>query len=207
MIDDSGARGLALVEAARAAATGNPDGRLAVPDLASWDIFPFEGDMRVKRIDDVQVPEPARAGAGGLDCRACDPPDSTVIWTNGTFQVRAPDVADPVLSIVLEPREHLDLANVDEVLAADLGILVVRIARAMENLPGVARVHVNRWGDGAEHLHVWFFARPTGVLQLRGSCLPDWLDILPAMSEDQRTEDLTALVAGLNHQAQADRST
>lgn len=178
----------------------NPDGRLVVPDLAAWDIFPFEGDLRVKRIEDVQVPEPARAGVGGLDCRACDPLDSTVIWTDDTFQVRAPAIADPVLSIVLESREHMDLVDVDEVLAAGLGILVVRIARAMENLPGVARVHVNRWGDGAEHLHVWFFARPTGVLQLRGSCLPDWLDILPPMSDDQRVEDLNAVVAALNQE-------
>ena len=53
--------------------------------------------------------------------------------------------------------------------------------RAGEAVPGVARVHVDRIGDGLAHLHVWFVARPAGLLQLRGSCLMDWLDVLPPM--------------------------
>jgi hypothetical protein len=40
-------------------------------------------------------------------------------------------------------------------------------------------------GDGAEHLHVWFFARPEGLLQLRGSSLSDWTDCLPPMPHDE----------------------
>ena len=48
--------------------------------------------------------------------------------------------------------------------------------------------------DGAEHLHVWFFARPAGVLQLRGSSLPDWLDVLPALPSE-RTQAIARFVA------------
>ena len=47
-------------------------------------------------------------------------------------------------------------------------------------IPQIYR-HVNRWGDGGAHLHLWFFARPEGVLQLRGSSLSDWTDCLPPM--------------------------
>lgn len=103
----------------------------------------------------------------------------------------------PLFSLFLEPLEHLDLSDLDDDHAAELGRLVVRVTRAMEALPGVGRVHVNRWGDGAEHLLVWFFARPTGVLQLRGSCLPDWLDVLPPMSQEQWDSDISALRASL----------
>jgi hypothetical protein len=57
--------------------------------------------------------------------------------------------------------------------------------RAGEAVPGVGRVHAHRIGDGVAHLHLWFIARPAGLLQLRGSCLMDWLDVLPAMPREQ----------------------
>lgn len=38
---------------------------------------------------------------------------------------------------------------------------------------------MNRWGDGGSHLHVFFLGRPAGMLQLRGSCLPLWEEMLP----------------------------
>jgi hypothetical protein len=40
-------------------------------------------------------------------------------------------------------------------------------------------------GDGSSHLHVWFFARPEGLLQLRGSSLSDWTDCLPPMPDEE----------------------
>jgi len=33
----------------------------------------------------------------------------------------------------------------------------------------IGRVHVCRWGDGSEHLHWWFMARPARIPQLIGS--------------------------------------
>lgn len=190
-------RGEALVQSARNAAASSPDARLPLPDVATWDIFPFEGDLQVKPLNDVALPEPPRSGARGIQCRACERPTTRDLWTDGRWTIHAASEPEAVLSAILEPVQHVDLADLDEDAAADLGRLVVRVARAMEALPGVGRVHVNRWGDGAEHLHIWFFARPAGVLQLRGSSLPDWIDILPAMSPEQWNADLDALTEAL----------
>ena len=42
-----------------------------------------------------------------------------------------------------------------------------------------------RWATAGAHLHWWFFARPEGVLQLRGSSLSDWSDCIPPMPQDE----------------------
>ena len=81
--------------------------------------------------------------------------------------------------LILESRSHLDLGDLPNLLAAELGVMTVRLERAIRSLDGVARVHVNRWGDGSAHLHMWFLARPYGRLQLRGTFLSLWDDILP----------------------------
>jgi hypothetical protein len=61
----------------------------------------------------------------------------------------------------------------------------------------VARVHVNRWGDGSAHLHLWFLARPYGRLQLRGTFLSLWDEILPSIPEYQWRENLALVAAWL----------
>jgi hypothetical protein len=96
--------------------------------------------------------------------------------------------------LILESRSHLDLGDLPNMLAAELGLMTVRLERAIRSLDDVARVHVNRWGDGSAHLHLWFLARPYGRLQLRGTFLSLWDDILPAIPERQWRENL-ALVA------------
>lgn len=58
---------------------------------------------------------------------------------------------------MLQPRGHYDLTDLPAERAAELGPLLQRAERAVRSLDGVARVHVNRWGDGAAHLH---FYRP-----------------------------------------------
>jgi len=180
-----------ILELARAHA--GPDGRLPAPDLAANEIFPFEGQMRVRPLEQPVLPEPARMGEGGKDCRVCDAPDEAYLWARGGWRLRTAE-PQPLPSFLLEPREHVDLGDLDERQAAELGALIVRVERAIAALPGVGRVHVNRWGDGAEHLHIWFFARPAGVLQLRGSSLPDWLDVLPPLPPD-RTQAIAHAVA------------
>jgi hypothetical protein len=99
--------------------------------------------------------------------------------------------------LILESRSHLDLGDLPNLLAAELGVMTVRLERAIRSLDGVARVHVNRWGDGSAHLHLWFLARPAGRLQLRGSFLSLWNDILPAVSEAQWRENLALVAAWL----------
>ncbi|WP_436970901.1 hypothetical protein [Micromonospora coxensis] len=99
--------------------------------------------------------------------------------------------------LILESRSHLDLGDLPNLLAAELGVMTVRLERAIRSLDGVARVHVNRWGDGSAHLHMWFLARPYGRLQLRGTFLSLWDSILPPISESQWRENLALVAAWL----------
>jgi hypothetical protein len=99
--------------------------------------------------------------------------------------------------LILESRSHLDLGDLPNLLAAELGVMTVRLERAIRSLDGVARVHVNRWGDGSAHLHLWFLARPYGRLQLRGTFLSLWDDILPTVPQAQWRENLALVAAWL----------
>jgi len=89
------------------------------------------------------------------------------------------------------------LGDLPNLLAAELGVMTVRLESAIRSLDGVARVHVNRWGDGAAHLHLWFLARPLGRLQLRGTFLSLWDDILPVIPESQWRRNLAHIGAWL----------
>ena len=66
--------------------------------------------------------------------------------------------------------------------------LLQRAERAVLSLGGIARVHVNRYGDGSSHLHFWLMARPEGMLQFRGTCLPLWGDVMPRVPTDVWTQ-------------------
>jgi hypothetical protein len=99
--------------------------------------------------------------------------------------------------LILESRSHLDLGDLPNMLAAELGVMTVRLERAIRSLDDVGRVHVNRWGDGSAHLHLWFLARPYGRLQLRGTFLSLWDEILPPIPEYQWRENLALVAAWL----------
>ena len=57
------------------------------------------------------------------------------------------------LVLMLHTRRHFDLADLPDELAGQLGRLTVRIARAVEDIPHIARCHVYRIGDGGAHMH------------------------------------------------------
>lgn len=57
--------------------------------------------------------------------------------------------------------------------------MLARVERAVRTVDGVARVHVCRWGEGSEHLHWWFLARPRGFPQMASSFAAVWDDVLP----------------------------
>lgn len=168
------------------------DGRLATPDIATWDIFPFEGELRVKRVDEPVIPEPARSGAGGVNCGSCTAGTSRAIWADDRWKLVAPEpMAFPVL--LLCPIAHHDLGDLPASYAVELGPMMQRVELALHALGGVGRVHSYRIGDGAEHLHLWFFARPEGLLQVRGSSLSDWSDTLPPMPAQEWRVELQAV--------------
>ncbi|TDC39354.1 hypothetical protein [Micromonospora sp. KC213] len=175
-----------------------PDTPPALPDFTQWPSFPFEGDLRIKPLDDPVPVEPPRKGEGYRECTACNAPDETYIWVGERWRVRAMDRPTGLpMVLILESRSHLDLGDLPNLLAAELGVMTVRLERAIRSLDGVARVHVNRWGDGSAHLHMWFLARPYGRLQLRGTFLSLWDSILPPISESQWRENLAMVAAWL----------
>ena len=175
-----------------------PDTPPPLPSLTSWPTFPFEGDIRVRNLDDPAPTEPPRHGENPAECRACSAPDEAYIWVSERWRVRSLDRPTGLpMVLILESRSHLDLGDLPNMLAAELGVMTVRMERAIRSLDGVARVHVNRWGDGSAHLHVWFLARPYGRLQLRGTFLSLWDEILPPISEARWRENLALVAAWL----------
>ncbi len=175
-----------------------PDNAAPLPDFTRWPSFPFEGDMRIKALDEPVPVEPPRHGEDGTDCVSCATPDEAYIWVSERWRVRAMDRPTGLpMVLILESRSHLDLGDLPNLLAAELGVMTVRLERAVRSLDGVARVHVNRWGDGSAHLHLWFLARPYGRLQLRGTFLSLWDDILPDIPENQWRENLALVAAWL----------
>ncbi len=167
---------------ARVLAHADADGRLPrPPEIPTVEIFPYEtGGLRTVPVAPLVLPEPARHGEDAASCGCGNGLPAKAFWADDAwFLSPLPDLGLP--GVMLNARAHVDLEDLDDALAADLGVLTVRISRALMGLGGIGRVHVYRWGDGSAHLHVWFFARPAGFLQLRGSSLADWSELLPPM--------------------------
>ena len=182
----------------RVVAQADPEGRLPVPGQSWWEIFPFEPDsLVVKPLDPLTLPEPARAGEGGVDCGRCADQDAGAVWANERWTLVAFDEPRLPLSVMVMPREHLDFADLDDAMAAELGVISVRVARAVEALDGIGRMHVYKIGDGGAHLHQFLLARPAGMLQLRGSCLTLWEEMLPVVPPDEAAAVLRVAVGAL----------
>jgi diadenosine tetraphosphate (Ap4A) HIT family hydrolase len=172
-------------------------GHLPMPDVAGWDIFPFEGDVRVTPLKDPVLPEPHRGGEGDNPCQSCGRGTEGAIWTDGTWTLIGLSEPASIPIVLLLPVDHYDHEELPEELARDMGWLQVRLSHAMHALGGVGRVHVWKVGDGGRHLHWWFFARPEGVLQLRGSSLSDWSDCIPPMPQDEWDDVMRQIAAEL----------
>jgi hypothetical protein len=188
-----------FLDRVRRAEAESTSGRLPLPDQSEWDIFPYEPEsLRVKAFEDPVIPEPPRSGEGGTACWRCDHEVDGAIWHNDRWVLAS--LGEPLglpFGAILCPREHLDLGGLDDVMAAELGQLTVRIERAVMGLGGIGRVHVNKWGDGGAHLHLFFLARPAGFLQLRGSNLPEWEEMLPRYPEHLTARAMREVAASL----------
>lgn len=180
---------------ARAAADG--EGRLPPAGMSEWDTFPFEhAALRTVPLAEPVLPEPPRHGEDPGECRSCARRDNG-IWLDDHWRLtHEPDAGAPIV-LMLHSRDHYDLAGLPEDRAAELGRLTVHLARAIEALPHIARAHVYRIGDGAAHLHVFFFARPEGLLQLRGSNFVLWDDLLPRVPPEVSVADARTVASAL----------
>ncbi len=163
----------------------------------SNETFPFEGPLRPRALVEPE-PEPPRPGEDPSDCGACHTSDRDYIWVSDRWRVRATDrpTGLPVV-LALESRSHLEFGDLPNLLAAELGVMTVRLERAVRSLPGVAQVHVHRWADDAAHLQIWFLARPLGQRQLRGRFLSLWDELMPPVPEHEWRDRLGLLAAWL----------
>lgn len=172
---------------------------LRMPPVEDWDTFPFDGDLRPRPLrPPVEFEEP-RQGEGGVDCGRCAAADDEYLWTNERWRLWAFDrpTGLPVI-VLLEPREHYgEPGDLPDELAAELGVMLARAERAVRSVGEIGRVHVCRWGDGSEHLHWWFSARPARIPQLTGSFAAIWDDVLPPLPEQVWRTNLAAVKAAL----------
>jgi diadenosine tetraphosphate (Ap4A) HIT family hydrolase len=170
---------------------------LRMPPVEAWETFPFDGELRPREL----VPptgEPLREGEGGKDCRSCAQPDDAYLWTNARWRLKAPERNGLPVVVLLESRAHYrELSDLPDDVASELGGLLARVERAVLSVGEIGRVHVCRWGDGAEHLHWWFMGRPAGMQQLIGSFAAIWDDILPPTPEDVWEANLARVAAVL----------
>jgi diadenosine tetraphosphate (Ap4A) HIT family hydrolase len=173
---------------------------LRVPPVEDWDTWPFDGELSVRRLEPPDERERPRFGEGGVDCRRCAASDDEYLWTNGHWRLFALEKPSGLpLVVLLEPREHFaEPGDLPDELASELGLMLSRIERAVRSLGELGRVHLCRWGDGGEHLHWWFMARPARLPQLSGSFAAIWDDILPPTPEEVWRADLDALKAALD---------
>jgi diadenosine tetraphosphate (Ap4A) HIT family hydrolase len=173
--------------------------RLPIGDVIHNELFPLDGDITVKPLDPPLLPEPPRAGEpGGTPCHVCGASDEGVVWSDDHWMLTVPtDPSGLPMVAMLQPRAHHDLEDLPPELASELGPIIQRVARAIGTLEGIGRVHVNRWGDGSEHFHVWFLARPKGMWQMRGAMLAVWDDILPKVPAEEWARNRDAVSAAL----------
>ncbi|MEU4195568.1 hypothetical protein AB0E69_26955 [Kribbella sp. NPDC026611] len=172
--------------------------RMSVEPLLGEPFFPFEGDVQVVRLADPVLPEPPRRGeAGGPPCLTCSDPDRSVIWRDHQWQLKALGPTGLPFVGVLEPTEHYRLDNMPPELTATLGVLIQRVTNAIRRLDSVGRTHFNRWGDSSEHFHLWFLARPLGMMQLRGAMIAAWDDLLPKVPAEEFAASRRLVAAAL----------
>ncbi len=166
------------------------------------DTFPWESvdGQVVPRALAAPAEEPVRMGESAdrpcIPCAGFEP--DHVVWEDEHWVLTHPGTPSGLpLVLVLNTREHTDLPDLDDELASQFGRISTRLARIMGHLPHIGRVHVDRWGDGSAHFHVWFFARTAGLADVLGSYAAEWDDILPPGPEDIWRQDLHTVATKL----------
>jgi diadenosine tetraphosphate (Ap4A) HIT family hydrolase len=180
-----------------ALAVADADRRLSLSRMTEWDISPFEQDgLRVSPLRPPVLPEPPRHGEDPAECTSCSRRD-VGLWLDEHWRLTTLSGVGVPLVLMLHPRDHYDLADLPDDLAAELGVLAAHITRHVQAVPHIGNCHVYRFGDGGAHLHVWFFARPEGQRQLLGSWLVVWDDLLPEYPAEVADADAETVVDAL----------
>src|ERR1700727_375586 len=93
---------------AHAMSKADAEGRLPLSQMTGWDIFPFEqASLRVVPLAPPVLPEPARSGEDGQNCRACAP-DRAGIWSDEHWRLSSLGRSGAPMILMLESRAHYD---------------------------------------------------------------------------------------------------
>ncbi|MCR6030937.1 hypothetical protein GGQ22_05715 [Nocardioides sp. zg-579] len=171
--------------------------RLDPTPLLEGPLTRFE-DVRLPPLAEMLVPEEPRRGVEDPSaCPHCQRHPHR-IWEDDTWHVDAgwTRMGLPYVG-GLAPNEHCRLDDAPPHVLASLGPLMQRLSLAIKQVPGVARVHFSRWGDGSEHVHLWALARPAGMMQGRGAMLAFWDDVLPPLDPAMQEEHLRIVAEAL----------
>ena len=156
-----------------------------------------EGTVPLYTLADPVIPEPSRHGEGDKPaCSACTAePDEFEVYRDALWRVKVLTERAFAGTCMLMPLRHCDGVNgLNDVELATYGPMVAKITTALLARPAgsvgfgdgrVGRVHSHLWNDGGAHLHQWFFPRPLGYLDLLGSVLVEWEEVLPPSTREQ----------------------
>jgi diadenosine tetraphosphate (Ap4A) HIT family hydrolase len=185
----------------RVDAAADDEGRLAMDaEIAAWEIFCFEAEgLRLKPLEPLADSEAPRHGEDPAQCHCSEPvaDDEWAVWTDDHWKIGLLEQSGAPLILLLSPRAHYDFTDLPMDRAAEMGQIMVALGAAIEALPSVARVHVSKWGDGGAHAHIFFYARPTRMPQLRGTMMAVWDDFLPRVPGDVRDGNARAVIQDL----------
>jgi hypothetical protein len=158
---------------------------LRTPPVEEWETWPFAGPVTPQALQPPVAQEEPRRGAGGVGCRRCEEGDAGALWSDENWSVRTFEEPSGLpMVVLLETRGHYDFGELPDQLAVELGPMLLKVQRAVFAIGDIGNVHVCRWGDGSEHFHMWFMARPARIPQLIGSFAAIWDDVLPPVPED-----------------------
>src|SRR3954454_6905066 len=122
--------------------------RLSAPAPTDSPFFGFEGEIAMKPLEPMLVPERPRSGEHDeAECFHCGPETEHAFWKDELWHVGAPPTFGLPFVAGLAPNTHVRLDQMDAGLLASFGEIVQRLAGAIQALDGVARTHFSRWGD------------------------------------------------------------
>lgn len=171
---------------------------LSAAPLLESPLFGFEGDVRMRPLEPMLVPERPRQGErDATDCFHCTRGRQAAIWADDIWHVdHLPRTGLPFFA-GLAPNAHVRLDQLSGDQLTTFGDVVQRLAAAVGSIDGVARTHFSRWGDGGAHFHLHFLARPLGMMQGRGPMLAFWDDVLPPLDDEMLAANARTVAAAM----------
>lgn len=171
-------------------------------EITTYPTFPFQPPVTIREIvrPAMEIVRPAESGSA--NCEFCVAHDDEFIWTDHNWRLRLHRPTPFPGTVILHTREHWDsFIDLPSDLIYEFGPLCARIERAILGLGNVGRVHLYRSGDGHAHFHAWFYARPLGQQQFRGSFLGTWAEVLQPQTPTDIENAGEALTDLLNRDA------